>query len=111
MTDKYKELIKNTFGHNVTAELDVREVHGHKVYDASEDETLLIKVDAINKSVCHHEKYEPIDVIEDWNLDFHCGNAIKHIAGHRREGKEYEDIEKAIWYLERYLDLLNKEGF
>lgn len=46
-------------------------------------------------------KYEVIDVIEDWKLDFHLANAIKYIA--RAEHKEHfkQDIQKAIWYLER----------
>ena len=49
-------------------------------------------------------KIEVIDFIEDKELGFHLGNAIKYIA---RAGKKTpdakEDIEKAIWYLERYL--------
>ena len=51
-------------------------------------------------------KYETIDVIEDWNLDFHCGNAIKYISRHNHKGEPKEDIEKAIWYLQRYLETL-----
>ena len=55
-------------------------------------------------------KYEPIDVIEDWNLGFCAGNALKYIsrAGRKSSGslskkeKTIEDIDKAIWYLQRY---------
>jgi hypothetical protein len=49
-------------------------------------------------------KYEAIDVIEDWSLGFHCGNAIKYIARHKHKEYSRQDIEKAIWYLERYLE-------
>lgn len=49
-------------------------------------------------------KYEAIDIIEDWNLDFHCGNAIKYICRHRHKEDPKQDIEKAIWYLQRYLE-------
>ena len=49
-------------------------------------------------------KYETIDVIEDWELDFHCGNAVKYIARHKHKGSAKQDIRKAIWYLQRYLE-------
>jgi len=48
--------------------------------------------------------YEAIDVIEDWGLDFHCGNAVKYISRHRSKGQPKKDIEKAVWYLQRYLE-------
>jgi hypothetical protein len=46
-------------------------------------------------------KYEPIDVIEDWGLDFHTGNALKYISRAGRKGDLVEDVRKAIWYLKR----------
>jgi len=48
-------------------------------------------------------KIEVIDVIEDWDLGFHEGNAIKYIARHKHKTNPAQDIEKAIWYLQRYL--------
>ncbi len=57
----------------------------------------------------NHGEYETIDVIEDWNLGFHCGNAIKYISRHAHKGAPVRDIEKAIWYLERYLDTLQEK--
>ena len=54
----------------------------------------------------NHGKYETIDVIEDWGLDFHCGNAVKYISRHKYKGQAKKDIEKAIWYLQRYLEEL-----
>tara|TARA_R110000824_G_scaffold127494_5_gene287711 strand:- start:19 stop:378 length:360 start_codon:yes stop_codon:yes gene_type:complete len=53
-------------------------------------------------------KYETIAVIEDWNLDFHCGNAVKYISRHKYKGSPKQDIEKAIWYLQRYLETLDE---
>ena len=52
-------------------------------------------------------KYETIDVIEDWGLEFHLGNALKYIsrAGRKDPQKTREDISKAIWYLERFNDM------
>ena len=54
----------------------------------------------------NHGKYETIDVIEEWGLDFHCGSAIKYISRHKHKGQARRDIEKAIWYLQRYLEKL-----
>ena len=50
--------------------------------------------------------YEAINVIEAWDLNFHCGNVIKYIARHKQKKNAKQDIEKAIWYLERYLESL-----
>lgn len=51
--------------------------------------------------------YEAINVIEHYNLGFHLGNSVKYIlrAG-KKSLKVKEDIEKAIWYLERYKEKL-----
>lgn len=48
-------------------------------------------------------KFEVIDVIEDWNLNFHLGNAVKYIAraGRKDPAKRIEDLRKALWYLSR----------
>jgi hypothetical protein len=50
---------------------------------------------------------EPIDVIEDWSLSYHLGNALKYISRAGRKSDAVEDIKKAIWYLNRYVE---KEG-
>lgn len=49
-------------------------------------------------------KYEVIDVIKDWKLDFCLGNVIKYIAraGHKNNIKE--DLQKAIWYIQYFID-------
>lgn len=54
---------------------------------------------------------EPIDVIEDWELGFHLGNALKYItrAGRKDPATRRQDISKAIWYLERYQDMHAEE--
>jgi len=50
-------------------------------------------------------KIECIDFIMDKDLDFCRGNAIKYIirAGRKEGSPWYEDIEKAIKYLEMYM--------
>lgn len=44
---------------------------------------------------------QTIDVIEDWGLGFHLGNALKYILRAQKKGNMIQDCAKAIWYLER----------
>lgn len=45
---------------------------------------------------------EVIDVIEQWGLGFHSGNALKYICRAGRKNKNpVEDLEKALWYIRR----------
>lgn len=56
-------------------------------------------------------KIQPIDAIEDWNLDFRLANAVKYIARHQHKGSAKKDLEKAVWYIERYIEKeLTKDG-
>ena len=58
-------------------------------------------------------KIEVIDFIEDKKLGFHLGNAVKYIAraGKKDPAKTVEDLEKAIWYIKRYIeDYKQKDG-
>jgi len=56
-------------------------------------------------------KIECIDFITDKKLNFCRGNAVKYIvrAGLKDPSKEVEDLEKAVFYLEREIEDL-KEG-
>lgn len=69
-----------------------------------------------NDPVNHPSHYctgsiEVIDFIEDQKLPYHLGNALKYIcrAGRKDPTKTVEDLSKAVWYLNRYIDLLRKE--
>ncbi len=49
---------------------------------------------------------EPIQVIEDWDLDHHLAAALKYISRAGRKDRDGSnglivDLSKAIWYLER----------
>ena len=52
----------------------------------------------------HYEQaIEPIEYIEANELGFHEANVIKYVSRHsKKNGKE--DIEKAIWYLNRIIE-------
>lgn len=64
----------------------------------------------MNDTINHPDHYlgereiEPIVIIEDWDLDFSLGNALKYIAraGRKDPSKTIEDLNKAIWYIKRH---------
>ena len=49
-------------------------------------------------------KIEVIEAIEDWRLGFHLGNVIKYIARAEHKENKIKDLEKARWYLNRYIE-------
>ena len=55
---------------------------------------------------CESRKYEPMDVIADWDLDFFLGSALKYIAraGRKPGCSKAQDLEKAIEYLQYVVD-------
>lgn len=63
--------------------------------------------DALKRQVGgeHYNKnvIQPWHIIDSHNLDFYEGNAIKYIL--RRKGDRVEDLQKAIHYLERKIEL------
>ena len=50
---------------------------------------------------------EVIDAIEAWGLPFHLGNVVKYIAraGKKDDGTYLQDLEKAQFYLDRFIDI------
>lgn len=54
--------------------------------------------------------HETIDVIEAWELPYHLGNVVKYVSRAKRKGNEIEDLKKALWYLQRYIDMREKES-
>lgn len=57
-------------------------------------------------------KIEVIDFIEDQKLPFHLGNVVKYVAraGKKDPTKTVEDLKKAAWYINRYIQLLETGG-
>lgn len=71
----------------------------------------------MNDNVNHPSHYtdgkiEVIDFIEDKNLNFHRGNAVKYIAraGKKNPEKEVEDLEKAVWYTNREIQRISGQS-
>jgi hypothetical protein len=66
------------------------------------------KMEKMMEEVNHPSHYqgktfEAIDIIEDYELNFNMGNAIKYILRCGKKGCKKTDIEKAIWCLQREL--------
>lgn len=59
---------------------------------------------------CTAAGIESIDVIEAFGLGFHAASAVKYIlrAGKKPNTPKDQDIEKAIWYLRRWLEHANR---
>lgn len=71
----------------------------------------------VNDNVNHPDWYtnsniEVIDYIEDKEFGYHLGNAIKYIsrAGKKDPSKTVEDLMKAVWYIKRYIQLIEGEN-
>ena len=45
-------------------------------------------------------RIEVIDFIDDQDLNFSLGNAVKYICRSGHKGSKLQDLKKAIWYLE-----------
>ena len=70
----------------------------------------------MSDNVNHPDHYtdgniEVIDFIEDKRLGYHLGNAVKYIsrAGKKDPDKYIEDLQKAVWYLNREIERKTQE--
>lgn len=61
---------------------------------------------------CEGRKYEPKDVIRDWNLNFNLGNVVKYISrnGRKQNESSIKDLQKAQQYLDFEIEALGKES-
>ena len=70
-----------------------------------------IEHDAVNHpSHYTRGKIEVIDFIEDQQLPYHLGNVVKYIARAGYKGDKLEDLKKARWYLDRYINEVMGNG-
>ena len=65
------------------------------------------KIDMVNHPP-HYKlngSMEVIDILEALKLDFRLTTAVKYIAraGKKDVSKTREDLEKAVWYIKRYI--------
>lgn len=58
---------------------------------------------------CAGRLYEPIAVINDWDLGYNLGNTIKYISRAGRKDDALEDLKKARFYLDYEISMLEAE--
>lgn len=82
-----------------------REYTPPKVSNANESSSV------VHPSHYNQGKYEVIDVITDWGLNFNLGNTVKYVAraGHKNPNKMIEDLEKALFYLNYEIERLKNK--
>lgn len=56
-------------------------------------------------------KYEPKDVIRDWDLNFNLGNVVKYVARAGRKDDILQELEKAQTYLQFEIDAIREERY
>ena len=79
-----------------------------KTADLSYTKPLSIVEEAPEEKVNHPAYYntgsiEVIDAIDDWGLDFSAGNVVKYVVRAAHKNNQQEDLEKAMWYIQRLL--------
>lgn len=84
--------------------------------EASESEDPAIEIEEKKEDMVHHpdhyakgRKFEPKDVIRDWDLNFNLGSALKYIARAGRKDDIIQDLEKAIEYISFEIEALKEE--
>ena len=82
-----------------------------KFYEPIIIETKLKKEKEMVNHPSHYNqgKIEAIDVIEDWQLNFSLGSAVKYIARAGYKDDIIQDLKKARWYLDREIQRLEDE--
>lgn len=53
-------------------------------------------------------RYEPKDVIRDWELNFNLGSAVKYISRAGRKDDMIQDLKKAIQFIQFEIDYLER---
>ena len=53
---------------------------------------------------------ETIDFIEAKGFNYNMGNAVKYISRAEHKGNKRQDLEKAIWYINRELSKLDEKN-
>ncbi len=109
MSKQKKNKIKNEVNETINMILNpVDESTSNDEYDISitKHDYFLSKSNVDHPQHYHPGQYEAIKVIDAWELDFYLGNALKYIsrAGLKDKDKEIEDLQKAIWYIQKFIE-------
>ena len=70
-----------------------------------DNQTTEPKPDMVNHPSHYNVKgFEVIDIIDAFGLNFNMGNALKYLLRADRKGNKEQDIQKALWYLQREIN-------
>ena len=79
-----------------------------KFEEMNDREGIIIMDEDDNSSVIHPQHYggkdnpyEAIKVIEAWEVGFNLGNTLKYISRAGKKDNIIQDLEKALFYLDR----------
>ena len=79
-----------------------------KYEEMNQREGIIIMDEDDNSSVIHpqhyggaNNPYEAIKVIEAWEVGFNLGNTLKYISRAGKKDNIIQDLEKALFYLDR----------
>jgi hypothetical protein len=65
--------------------------------------------DAVNKPK-HYNSYPGVEVIDlTQHMNFCRGNVIKYVARAAFKGAELQDLEKALWYLNKEIERIKHD--
>ena len=82
---------------------------GVKIYEWQTLNNNKDKKEMINHPSHYNQgKFEAIDVIEDWKLNFNLGNTVKYISRAGHKDNIIQDLKKSLWYLNREIERLEK---
>jgi len=88
-----------------------------KFEEMNQREGIIIMDEDDNSSVIHPKHYggkdnpwEAIKVIEAWDLGFNLGNTLKYISRAGKKDNIIQDLEKALFYLDREIQNRKKLG-
>ena len=108
---------------NFLKELGGCQKQGHRKFELGKDYTInenncydcnYFELAEDSKEMINHPqhynmgKYEAIDVIEDWLLNFNLGNTVKYISRAGHKDNIIQDLKKSLWYLQREINRLEK---
>ena len=101
--------VGDTVGGLTLAKLDNGKLTWKRIATVSSNAPLPITMEELKADPVNHPAHykvggiETIDFIEAKRLNYNMGNAVKYITRADHKGNRKQDLEKAIWYLNREL--------
>lgn len=107
----YKDMVDGVFGRNTSISSPTTDM----LTPAKDITNRIVKIESGPRPEYYGGKdnpYEVFRVLEEWGLDkdFYLGNVIKYVAraGKKDPAKYKEDLQKAVVYLQKRIDSLDK---